>query len=341
MSIDALTDSNTLSCSFWGEVEIESELRDISNEGNYVNKIFNNNLSLDLIQRIDFFNPCAGEYLQDVPSFTSEDSGNFVMTFQGKPPEVQEQNSYAISTKKTPNNTKKRKIEPLYYPDCVKRPTYCDPNVSLSTLFYKYYRQEPNACFDIEEIPEEKAEMNCTDEPTYMVGSEDRFGKIIVPSFGVDDLGDIEHPVSKKSKIDLLHHAQNAQKTLNDRNIFQAIWDVSSSVAEIGEKYIIEHKQIYAIGYLLNDNRMRVKAGSTAYLMEAKSIGKCYARCRNELIKSGVLTVTDDGTKYRFTADFVFKSPSRAASVIRGTNTSGPGFWKNEAGKSIRQFKGL
>jgi Domain of unknown function (DUF4357) len=248
------TESSTLSINLWDEGEIESglESRKISNGGNGVDDIFkSDDLSNDLIKRIDFFNPCGDQYRQYLSSFASEDSVNIV----------------------------KKKIE-----------------------------------------------MN---EVTYIVDFVDRFGKNIEFSSGVDDLDEINLPPSKKLKI---------SPPLNNQNIFQTTHDVSSSAEEIGEKYIIDDDQIYAIGYLLSEKRMRVKEGSTASLYEVSSIKKCYVLCRNTLVQNHVLILTADG-KYRFTADFVFKSPTCAASVIRGKNSSGTICWKNEAGLSISKKK--
>ncbi len=248
------TEPNISSINFWDEGEIESglESRKTLNGGNDVDEIFkSDDLSLDLIEKVDFFNPCGDQYLQKLPSYASEDSVNFV---------------------------------------------------------------------------EKKTEMN---EVTYIVDFVDRFGKNIEFSSGVDDLDDIKLPPSKKRKIG----------PLNDQNIFQTRHDVSSSAEEIGEKYTIKENQIYAIGYPLGGKSMRVKEGSTASLSEVPLLNKCHVICRKSLVQNGVLTVTTDGTKYRFTRDFDFKSSTGAASVIRGKNSCGTVCWKNEAGLCINKKK--
>lgn len=58
---------------------------------------------------------------------------------------------------------------------------------------------------------------------------------------------------------------------------------------------------------------------------------------RDELIRQGVLT--SDGNVYVFAQDYVFGSPSTAASVVMGRNANGRVEWKTAEGKSLKELQ--
>jgi hypothetical protein len=55
-----------------------------------------------------------------------------------------------------------------------------------------------------------------------------------------------------------------------------------------------------------------------------------YTRLFNELTKSGVLALTDDGRYRAFTRDYAFSSPSAAAAVVSGRTANGRIHWRVE-----------
>ncbi len=80
-----------------------------------------------------------------------------------------------------------------------------------------------------------------------------------------------------------------------------------------------------------------VRKGSTAKPQSAPSAHDSTVRLRNDLIKKEVLTIHTDA--YLFTQDYVFTSPSLAASVILGRNANGRIEWKNAKGKTLKDIQ--
>jgi hypothetical protein len=58
---------------------------------------------------------------------------------------------------------------------------------------------------------------------------------------------------------------------------------------------------------------------------------------RDDLIESGVLAVHGDA--YRFTQDYVFTSPSTAATIILGRSTNGRTKWRDAQGRTLKELQ--
>ncbi|WP_316197766.1 DUF4357 domain-containing protein [Bradyrhizobium sp. SZCCHNS2002] len=59
---------------------------------------------------------------------------------------------------------------------------------------------------------------------------------------------------------------------------------------------------------------------------------------RDRLVRIGVLVPDSHPSRYRFSRDHNFESPSRAAGVIKDGNASGPSLWKNHlTGRTLRE----
>lgn len=58
---------------------------------------------------------------------------------------------------------------------------------------------------------------------------------------------------------------------------------------------------------------------------------------RKKLMESDILR--DDGNVFVFTCDYVFTSPSQAASVLAGININGRKWWKDEFKKTLGEFR--
>lgn len=80
-----------------------------------------------------------------------------------------------------------------------------------------------------------------------------------------------------------------------------------------------------------------VRAGSQAVKNETPSIQNFLSELRKTLLKKGVLE--DAGKTYQFTQDYIFRSPSTAASVVFGRSASGPIDWKDNGGRSLRKLQ--
>ena len=62
-----------------------------------------------------------------------------------------------------------------------------------------------------------------------------------------------------------------------------------------------------------------------------------YYKMRSQLIKDGILEADPKGSKLHFTQDYVFSSPSQAASICKAVNANGLTAWKDESGASIKE----
>ena len=69
----------------------------------------------------------------------------------------------------------------------------------------------------------------------------------------------------------------------------------------------------------------------------AKGSGNFAERRRAELLETGILVV--DGDALRFTDDVEFSSPSAAATVVRGGNSSGLTTWRDDAGRTLKELE--
>lgn len=80
-----------------------------------------------------------------------------------------------------------------------------------------------------------------------------------------------------------------------------------------------------------------VFAGSTATNEIGSSLSFSQRKLREDLLKNGVLQV--DGAVLRFNLDYVFSSPSTAASLIHGRSANGRIEWKDSNGKTLKALQ--
>jgi len=82
-----------------------------------------------------------------------------------------------------------------------------------------------------------------------------------------------------------------------------------------------------------------VLQGSTIRLETGPSLkGTGAERMRQNLLKDGTI-VKDENGVCRFTRDYLFKTPSRAARIVLGRSSNGWQEWRNEAGKTLDDLK--
>lgn len=81
-----------------------------------------------------------------------------------------------------------------------------------------------------------------------------------------------------------------------------------------------------------------VFAGSEAVSDLRPSAGPYLARVRQQLQKEG--TLVEGGGRLRFTQDVEFSSPSMAGAIICGGRVNGLTFWKDDAGRSLKDLEG-
>jgi len=78
-----------------------------------------------------------------------------------------------------------------------------------------------------------------------------------------------------------------------------------------------------------------VLKGSEAVLKETNSLNKYISASRKDLVEKGVLALID--SKYIFTQDYAFNSPSNASDLILGGSTNGRTCWKNSKGIMLKE----
>ncbi|MEH6733541.1 MAG: GIY-YIG nuclease family protein [Shewanella sp.] len=82
-----------------------------------------------------------------------------------------------------------------------------------------------------------------------------------------------------------------------------------------------------------------VLAGSEASKTANSSLSKGYGRVRDNLIEKGKLLLVDN--KLILQEDVLFASPSQAAAVLLGYPCSGPDYWLDSSGVSLKQKESL
>jgi len=80
-----------------------------------------------------------------------------------------------------------------------------------------------------------------------------------------------------------------------------------------------------------------VFAGSTATADIGNSLSWSQRKLREDMLKSDVLKA--DGTVLRFTQDYLFSSPSIAASLIHGRSANGRIEWKDVKGRTLKALQ--
>lgn len=98
-------------------------------------------------------------------------------------------------------------------------------------------------------------------------------------------------------------------------------------------------KQYSATARISSEGDCRVLKGSSARLEEVASLSSTYTNLRATLIDKGILALSEDGSRYIFTEDYMFNSPSAASAAITASSMSGKKHWKNAAGLSLNDLE--
>lgn len=77
-----------------------------------------------------------------------------------------------------------------------------------------------------------------------------------------------------------------------------------------------------------------VMQGSIIASSTVQSMSESLKKLRSSLIEKGIIDET-----FKFTRDYIFTSPSLAATIVMGRNANGRTEWKNEEHKSIRDIE--
>jgi len=115
---------------------------------------------------------------------------------------------------------------------------------------------------------------------------------------------------------------------------FKTVKARASKAEESTQDLYCDIKGLRATGQL-SDNGFIVFEGSQAVKEDRKSSTRIKAK-REQYLENGLLI--ENESHLVFAQDFEFTSPSAAAAIIRGGNSSGPSNWKNMAGLSLKDM---
>ena len=110
---------------------------------------------------------------------------------------------------------------------------------------------------------------------------------------------------------------------------FESITLTPKKEAETAVFFIRGTRGVDAKGMSVADG-FTVLKGSKAAVSVTPSLSEAIRKIRERLLSNGVLDET-----FVFTRDYLFTSPSTAASVVRGASTNGRSAWKNHLGQSL------
>jgi len=87
-----------------------------------------------------------------------------------------------------------------------------------------------------------------------------------------------------------------------------------------------------------NSDGFLVFKNSKAANTIVKSMTSNFVSFREKLINEGILAI--NGETLEFSDDYIFSSPSTAASIVLGRNANGLTEWKDKKGKTLKEFEG-
>jgi hypothetical protein len=115
-----------------------------------------------------------------------------------------------------------------------------------------------------------------------------------------------------------------------------SIFETAEQVFSDDDLFHIQAKECQATGYRTTDG-FAVKAGSLVRKEHTPSMDRHLHGMREILLEAGILE--ESGEQYRFTRDHEFTSPSASACFVTGTAVSGPEYWKNDQGVSLKELQ--
>lgn len=106
--------------------------------------------------------------------------------------------------------------------------------------------------------------------------------------------------------------------------------------AGVEELYILNISGLKASGKLTL-NGIEVQPGSEMNKIQLPSLSGSYSNLRLTLQEKGI--VQEKEKKFVFIKPFEFTSPSMAAAIIAGCSINGRLYWKNKAGRSLKEME--
>lgn len=172
----------------------------------------------------------------------------------------------------------------------------------------------------------------------YVKFLEHKFYKLAIDAGRFDIVNSTVPTLSSVSEYDeamLDEFISNAKLLVNTLGYkaFESI-SLNSNVKNAAELYHIKATRgADAIGYTVSDGFV-VKKDSIVASTITPSMSENLKRWRENLFSDGTIN-----SKNAFTKDYIFSSPSLAASIVMGRNANGRTEWKNDHGATIKQIE--
>lgn len=142
--------------------------------------------------------------------------------------------------------------------------------------------------------------------------------------------------VSEYDEAMLQEFINNAKLLVNTLGykVFDTIEDTVVKHSDTEQYFFIKAARgADAKGLMVSDG-FAVMKGSVIANSTVQSMSDSLNKLRNSLIKKGII----DGN-FKLTRDYIFTSPSLAATIVMGRNANGRTEWKNAEHKSIRDIE--
>lgn len=135
----------------------------------------------------------------------------------------------------------------------------------------------------------------------------------------------------------MLHEFINNAKLLVNTlgyKVFETIEDTSVKRNNTEQYFFIKTTRGAGAKGLIVSDGFAVMKGSTIASSTVQSMSANLKKHRDLLIKRGIID-----KDFKLTKDYIFTSPSLAASIVMGRNANGRTEWKNEEHKSIKDIE--
>lgn len=179
-----------------------------------------------------------------------------------------------------------------------------DDNLTIGHVKYLEHEIIKNAKQNVKYTVHNKNDSTKSSLPEMAISEMEEFYdniKIVLPTFGYDLLEKLQDAKEKKNKL-----------------------------------FLLEISGLKAQGFQTNSGFVVTK-GSEVSFETKDSISSAYKNLRLSLLEKEI--IKDVGNKYTFDKDYEFSSPSAAAAVIVGYSINGRITWKDEKGKTLKQFE--
>ncbi|MFN4764595.1 GIY-YIG nuclease family protein [Gillisia sp. Q332] len=149
-----------------------------------------------------------------------------------------------------------------------------------------------------------------------------------------NDTGSRRTSISESREHDLLDNFETAKILL--ATLGYPIFEEKRKITSENEMFFYKGKTTHAVGHLVDDGYIVLK-GSKALLLETPAASSWVIGLRKKLREQNVLKEVNNYLVFQ--EDYIFSSPSAAASAVKGRNSNGWTSWKNKEGKTLDEIK--